>query len=241
MLGMAMLIILAWFFLRWRTYAKLALTLGVGLIFLAEWTYFIHPTVLPPRIGRVSPPRPTDLTGSEWAGIKWLSYYTEVDLTIDNPSKYEYSSLDVTVSSDNDNVTDVGQLAESIPCRVIPGRGFASKIYSTTISTIDASGKSVIGRLEGSKEPEAIPFASIIKQGDRRIRCDPIPPDSATMIVLAFAPRLPTNPIVPGVPKMVKVKGSFSAANRRMPIDLALTGKELGLYKGVEFFLEPRK
>ena len=116
-IGTAGVLILAW---TWPLsfLSKLLCTVLLVIFYIFCWTKIIHPNVLPLRAYGTSWPRPTGLTGSNFAGIFWREYFTEIELQISNQSDYDYDGLDFSIDSD-EQLVSIGQNSGELPCAFI--------------------------------------------------------------------------------------------------------------------------
>lgn len=150
-----------------------------------------------------------DTDGTVWAGITWHPDLAEVDLHIDDPSQFDYSDIDMTLSSKDDGIAAVGQLDNNVPCRTIPGD---VKVYSMTVSGTDADGRPLTIRADHNSD-----FLVGVGQ-ERRITCDKIPHGSTAIIILAYVRLTAVFPRLLRVPENITIEGSYRAANREIKI-----------------------
>lgn len=184
-----------------------------------EWTKVFYPFVDEPAISVLSPDRPTNLSGSLYAGIRWRSFFTEVHLRVFNRSRFDYSNLDFTISSD-EPIAQVGQTRNSILCRVIPGAKGGADVTEAEIRQTDpVTGKSVITRPENNSDNQDVEDVDLIAPGPKRLQCDKIPSGSSTTVVLAFVNMNDQNMATPlRIPNSVMIDGSYEAAERTITL-----------------------
>ena len=154
---------------RWNMWVKIVASL---IILALEASYTIGVVFVPaPIVVSVLGSTAEYAPNTSVAGISWSSKFAEVDISINNPSSFNYEDVDITLRPDRP-VADIGQQT------AMPGVSFnEAKLASSWYNVLEgATGRQL-----------ANPLVTIATTEGYRMRCPVLPSMSAITIVMALA------------------------------------------------------